>query len=86
MVIVNNNKNRIDTLPFTGKSAELTIASYLAYLVREERVEQIHFLLAQYVAKSCLIPKNLGNIAKFLVDIQNKIAQRQKCLRNYRLS
>ena len=50
MVIVNNNKNRIDTLPFTGKSAELTIASYLAYLVREERVEQIHFLLAQYVA------------------------------------
>ena len=35
----------MDTLFFVGKSAKPTITSYLAYIAREERVEQIHFLL-----------------------------------------
>ena len=35
----------MDTLSPIGKSAEPAITSYLAYLAREGRVEQIHFLL-----------------------------------------
>jgi len=39
-------KKRIDALPPIDKLAETAIIGYLAHLVREERVEQIHFLLA----------------------------------------
>ena len=59
----------MDTLSFVGKLAKPTITSYLACIAREERVEQIHFLLAQYTVESCSIPKNLENVAKLLVNI-----------------
>ena len=49
-----------------------TTTSYLTYLTREGKVEQICFLLAQYAAKSCPILKNLRDIAKLLTDIQKK--------------
>ena len=62
----------MDTLPFANKSTKPTITSYLVCLAREGRVEQIHFLLAQHAAESCSIPKNLGNVAKLLVDIYKK--------------
>ena len=60
----------MDTLSLIGKLAKLAITSYLACLAREERVEQICFLLTQYTVESCSIPKNLGNFAKLLTDIQ----------------
>ena len=71
-IIVDNNGSRIDTLPSTGESAEPVITSYLVYLVREEGVKQIHFLLAQCVTESCLVPKSLGDVTRLLADIQKK--------------
>jgi len=68
-IIVDNNKSKIDTLPLTGKLAKPAITSYLAYLANKEGVEQIHFLLA---SESCLIFKSLGDITRFLADIQKK--------------
>jgi len=62
----------MNTLPSAGKLAKLAITSYLAHLAREERVEKIHFLLVQHIVESCSIPKNLGNIAKLLANIQKK--------------
>jgi len=59
----------MDTSSSAGKLAESDIADYLAYLIREGRVEQICFLLAQWVVESCLIPKNLGNITKLPANI-----------------
>jgi len=59
----------MNTLPFVGESAKLTITSYLAHLAREERVEQICFLQAQHVAESCPISKNLRDVAKLPADI-----------------
>ena len=70
LIIVSNNRNKIDTLPSTSKLTKLAITSYLACYARKRRVEQIYFLLAQYTAKSCLIPRHLGNAAKLLADIQ----------------
>jgi len=63
-----NNGSRINTLPLT---AEPDIISYLAHLARKERVEQIHFLLAQHTIKACIIPKNFGDVTKLLADIQS---------------
>jgi len=45
-IIINNDRSKIDTLSSIDKLAEPAITSYLAYLAREERVEQICFLLA----------------------------------------
>jgi len=59
----------MNTLPFVGKSAELAITSYLVYLVRKEEVEQIYFLLVQYIANSCPISKNLGDITRLPANI-----------------
>ena len=58
----------MDTLPFVGKLAKLTITSYLVCIAREERVEQIHFLLAQYTVESCSIPKCYDLRLKVLSD------------------
>jgi len=68
-IIVNNNRSRMNTLSLIGKSAKLAITSYLACLVREEGVEQIHFLLAQHATESCPISKSLGYIIRLLADI-----------------
>ena len=68
LIIVNNNRNKIDTLPPTSKSTELAITSYLACLVKKG-VEQICFLLAQCAAESCLIPKSLGDVTGLPADI-----------------
>ena len=54
-IIVNNNRSRMNTLSLIGKLAELAITSCLVCLVREERVEKIHFLLAQHATESCPI-------------------------------
>ena len=62
----------MDTLSPIGKSAEPAITSYLAYLAREGRVEQIHFLLVQHATESCLIPKSLGDITRLPANIQKK--------------
>jgi len=62
----------MDTPPPAGESAEPAITSYLAHLAKEGEVEQIHFFLAQYTAESCSIPKNLGDIARLLANIQKK--------------
>ena len=62
----------MSTLSFVDKSAESVITNYLVYLIREERVKQICFILAQYIAESCLIFKNLGDIIKLLASIQKK--------------
>ena len=51
------------------ESAKTAITSYLAYLTKEGRVEQIHFLLVQYIAESCPIPKSLGYITRLLANI-----------------
>ena len=72
LIIVDNSRSRIDTPPPVGESAELAITSYLVYLAREGRVEQIQFLLAQYAAESCPIPKSLGDVTRLLADIQKK--------------
>jgi len=71
-IIVDNNRSRIDTLLFANELAELAITSYLASLAKEGRVEQICFLLAQYTAESCSLPKNLRDITRFPADIQKK--------------
>ena len=44
----------------------------MAYLARKGEVEKIHFFLAQCIAESCPIPKNLGDIAEILANIQKK--------------
>ena len=62
----------MDTLPSIGESAEPAITSYLACLVREGGVKQIHFLLAQCVTESCLVPKSLGDVTRLPADTQNK--------------
>ena len=62
----------MDTPPLIGKLAELAITSYLACLAREEKIEQIHFLLAQCATQSCPIPKNLRNVTRLPADIQKK--------------
>ena len=72
MIIVDNNRGRINTLSSTNEITELAITSYLAYFAREGEIEKICFLLTQYTAESCSIPKNLRNVAKLLVDIQKK--------------
>ena len=51
----------------------MAITGYLACLIRKGGVKQIHFFLVQYIAKSCLIPKNLRDVAKLLADIQKNI-------------
>ena len=51
---------------------ELAITSYLVYLTKEREVEQICFLLAQHTIESCPIPKNLGDVANLLTNIQKK--------------
>ena len=71
-IIVDNNGCRIDTPPPIGKSAELAITSYLAYLAREVRVEQICCLLAQCAIESCPIPKDLGDVTRLLANTQKK--------------
>jgi len=58
----------MDTLPPVSELAKSAIISYLAYFTREERVEQIYFLLAWYTADSCLISENLRNVIKLLAD------------------
>ena len=72
LIIVDNDGSRIDIPSPIGKSTELAITSYLIYLAREGRVEQIHFLLAQHATESCPIPKNLGDVTRLLADIQKK--------------
>ena len=62
----------MDTPSPISKLAEPAITSYLACLVREDRVEQIYFLLAQCVTESCPIFKNLRDITRLLADIQKK--------------
>ena len=62
----------MNALPLVGESAKLAIISYLVYLVRKEEVEQIYFLLVQYVADSCPISKNLGDTTKFPANIQKE--------------
>ena len=62
----------MNTLLSISESAKPAITNYLAYLRRRKRVEKIHLLLIQYTAESCPIPKNLGDIAKLLADIQKK--------------
>jgi len=62
----------MDTLSSAGKSAEPAITSYLACLAKEGKVEQICFLLAQHVAESFLIPKNLEDVTKLPTNIQKK--------------
>jgi len=52
----------------------MVITGYLACLIRKGEVKQIHFFLAQYIAKSCLISKNLRDVAKLLANIQKKMA------------
>jgi len=59
----------MDTLSSIDKLAEPVITSYLACLAREEEVEQICFLLAQYVIESCPIPKSLRNVTRLPADI-----------------
>jgi len=49
--------------------AELAIISYLVYFVKKGEVKKIYFLLAQYIVEFCLISKNLGDVAKILVNI-----------------
>ena len=71
-IIVDNNRSKIGTPPSASKLVELAITSYLAYYARKGKVEQIYFLLAQYTAKSCPIPKHLRNAAKLLANIQKK--------------
>ena len=46
LIIVDNDRSRIDTLSPISESAELAITSYLAYLAKKEGVKQICFLLA----------------------------------------
>ena len=72
MIIVDNNRGRINTLSSTNEITELAITSYLAYFAREGKVEKICFLLTQHAAESCSIPKNLRNVAQPPVDIQKK--------------
>ena len=71
-IIIDNDKSRIDILPSIGKLAEIAITSYLVCLIREKRIEQIHFFLVQYATESCPIPKSLGDVIKLLADIQKK--------------
>ena len=63
----------MDTLFPVGNSrlAKLAIISYLVYFVKKKKgkVKEIYFLLAQYIVEFCLISKNLGDVAKILVDI-----------------
>ena len=72
LIIVDNDRSRIDTLSPISESAEPAITSYLAYLAKEERVKQICFLLAQHVTEFCPIPKNLRDITRLPADIQKK--------------
>ena len=72
LIIVNNNRSRIDTPSPVSELAELAITSYLVCFTREGGIKQIHFLLAQCTTESCLILKNLGNIVKLPTDIQKK--------------
>jgi len=44
----------------------------LAYLARKGEVEKIHFFLVQYIAESCPITKNLGDVAEMPANIQKK--------------
>jgi len=62
----------MNTSPPIGKSAKSAMTSYLTYLARERKVEQIYFLLAQYATESCPISKRLGNITRLPADIQKK--------------
>jgi len=55
----------------------------LAHLARERKVEQIYFLLAQYAAEFCPIPKTFGDIAKLLTNIQKKWPK--SCLKELKL-
>jgi len=71
-IIVDNNRSRINTLLFAGKSAELAITSYLVYLAKEGGVEQICFLLVQYAAEYCPLSKNLRDVTRFPANIQKK--------------
>jgi len=68
-IIVNNNRSKIDILPFVDESAKLVITSYLACFTREKGVEQIHFLLVQYVTESCPVLKSLGDVTRLLANI-----------------
>ena len=72
LIIINNNESIIDISSYVGESAELFITGYLAHFVREEEVEKIHFLLTQCATKAYPVPKNFGDIAKLLANIQKK--------------
>jgi len=82
-IIIDKNRSRIYTSSSTDKSAELAITSYLVYLIREEVVEQIFFLLIQHVAESCTISKSFGDIIRLLANIQNKWLE--SCLEKLKL-
>jgi len=83
LIIVDNNRSKINTLSSADELAEPAITNYLACLAREEGVEQICFLLAQHAVESCPIPKNLRDIAKLPVDIQKKWLE--SCLEKLKL-
>ena len=68
-IIINNDRSKMDTLSSIDKLAEPAITSYLAYLAREERVEQICFLLAQCATESCTISKSLKDVTRLLANI-----------------
>ena len=67
-----NDRSKMDTLPSIGELAEPSITSYLAYLVKKGKVEQICFLLTQHITESCPTPKNLKDITRLLTNIQKK--------------
>ena len=59
----------MDTSSPTSKLAKLAITSYLVHPARKRKVEQICFFWVQHRVKSCLISKNLRDVAKLLVNI-----------------
>ena len=63
---------KINTPSPIGKLAELAIVSYLVYLTRVSKVEQICFILAQHAAKAYPIPKNLRDVTELPAHIQKK--------------
>ena len=73
----------MNTLSSVGEKAKPAITSYLVCFARERGVEQICFLLAQYAAKSCTIPKSLGDVIRLLANIQKKWLE--SCLKELKL-
>ena len=73
----------MDTPSSANKLAEPAITNYLAYLAKEGEVKQVFFFLVQHAAKSCLIPKSLRDVTRFLANIQKK--QLKSCLKELKL-